>query len=288
MSDNVDFGDFNWLSGGTPSVEDFDWTDYFSQQNATPLPAGDSSEFLNALPGYYDETSGKWVIDFASGTTPGDIAAGPNERWKDWKYDASKQTWTDPLGKNYDLSYLKSGKGAWDLIKSFGSKAADAATSKTGMAGILALLSYLDRQKGTSYGGGTTEAYAGPSRQLTPTTVQGKYGPLVQYAANGGLMQAYANGGKVWPFPMQDNGFVMTAKAVKGAEKLAAGGITSLLPDATMVRGRGTGTSDEVPAYIQGENGRTPARLSNGEAYIPPGYDTDELYALMHQLERNA
>ncbi len=101
-------------------------------------------------------------------------------------------------------------------------------------------------------------------------------------------MQAYANGGKVWPFPMQDNGFVMTAKAVKGAEKLAAGGITSLLPDATMVRGRGTGTSDEVPAYIQGENGRTPARLSNGEAYIPPGYDTDELYALMHQLERNA
>ncbi len=175
-----------------------------------------------------------------------------------------------------------------DWAKSAFGAGKDLFASKAGLAGLLALLSYLDRQKGTSYGGGTTEAYAGPSKPLTPSTVPGKYGPLVTYAANGGLMKAYANGGKVRPFPMQDNGFVMTAKAVKGAEKLAAGGITSLLPDATMVRGRGTGTSDEVPAYIQGENGRTPARLSNGEAYIPPGYDTDELYALMHQLERNA
>jgi hypothetical protein len=290
MSDNVDFGDFNWLSGGTPSVEDFDWTDYFSQQNATPLPAGDSSEFLNTLPGYYDETSGKWVIDFASGTTPGDIAAGPNERWKDWKYDASKQTWTDPLGKNYDLSYLKSGKGAWDLIKSFGSKAADAATSKTGMAGILALLSYLDRQKGTTSGGGTAQAYAGPSKPLTPSTVQGKYGPLVTYAANGGLMQAYANGGKV---QMEDGGFVMTKKAVDGAG--GPRGIQQLVPGARMIGGPPdpTGRRDLTPAVIHGPNGQTPAKVSSGEAYIPKAAvddqgGADKMYALMNSLQRSA
>ena len=201
---------------------------------------------------------------------------------------------TSRYDRTLDLTGSKSlaniaASGNWsDLFKSIGGAGKDFLTSKAGLVGLLALLSYLDRQKGTSYGAGTTQAYAGPSKPLTPSTVPGKYGPIVTYAANGGLMQAYANGGKVRPFPMQDNGFVMTAKAVKGAEKLAAGGITSLLPDATMVRGRGTGTSDEVPAYIQGENGRTPARLSNGEAYIPPGYDTDELYALMHQLERNA
>ena len=49
-----------------------------------------------------------------------------------------------------------------------------------------------------------------------------------------------------------------------------------------------TGRKDRTPAYIQGPNGRTPARVSNGEAYMPPGNDTRQLYALMRALERRA
>jgi len=158
------------------------------------------------------------------------------------------------------------------------------------MAGILALLSYLDRQKGTSYGGGTTEAYAGPSRQLTPTTVQGKYGPLVTYAANVGLMQAYANGGKV---QMEDGGFVMTKKAVDGAG--GPRGIQQLVPGARMIGGPPdpTGRKDLTPAVIRGPNGITPAKVSNGEAYVPKAAVDDQggaqrMYAIMNKLQRSA
>jgi hypothetical protein len=55
-----------------------------------------------------------------------------------------------------------------------------------------------------------------------------------------------------------------------------------------MIRGPGTGTSDDIPAVINGRNGQTPAKLSNGEAYVPPGRDSKGLYALMKQLERKA
>jgi len=101
-------------------------------------------------------------------------------------------------------------------------------------------------------------------------------------AAKGGIMHAYANGGKV--VPMQDGGFVMTKRAVDGAG--GPRGIQALVPQARMIRGPGHGTSDSIPAYIQGPNGRTPARVSNGEAYVPPGNDTRKLYALMKALER--
>lgn len=93
----------------------------------------------------------------------------------------------------------------------------------------------------------------------------------------------YAQGG---PVRMEDGGFVMTKRAVDGAG--GPRGIQQLVPGARMIRGPGHGTSDSIPAYIQGRNGRTPARLSNGEAYVPPGQDTDKLYALMKSLERNA
>ena len=107
-------------------------------------------------------------------------------------------------------------------------------------------------------------------------------------AANGGIMHAYANGGKVRPFPMQDGGFVMTKRAVDGAG--GPRGIRSLLPEARMIGGPPdpTGRKDRTPAYIQGPHGRTPAKVSNGEAYIPPGNDTRQLYALMRALERRA
>jgi hypothetical protein len=167
-------------------------------------------------------------------------------------------------------------------------KGLDFATSKGGLAALMALLSYLDRQKGASYGGGTTQAYAGPSKQLTPSTVQGKYGPLVTYAANGGLMQAYANGGKV---QMEDGGFVMTKKAVDGAG--GPRGIQQLVPGARMIQGPGTGTSDDIPAVIRGPNGITPAKVSNGEAYVPKAAVDDQggaqrMYEIMKKLQRSA
>ena len=289
-----DFLGLDWsaLQGFQPSTEDFDWSDYFDKQLTTnPLPqTGGGTDFLNQLPGYYDETTGKFVVDFSSPTTAADIEKGPNARWDQWKYDSTKQTWTDPDGKPYDLSYLSSGKSAWDTIKSMGAKAKDFATSKGGMAGIMALLSYLDRQKSAPQGGGTTQAYAGPSKPLTRTMVQGKYGPIAQYAANGGVMHAYANGGKV---QMEDGGFVMTKKAVDGAG--GPQGIAQLLPGARMIGGPPdpTGRRDLTPAVIHGRNGTTPAKVSSGEAYVPKAVvddqgGADKMYALMNSLQRSA
>jgi hypothetical protein len=185
-----------------------------------------------------------------------------------------------------DLANLAASGGFTDFFKNLGSAAGNIGSSRMGMAGLAALFGLLDRARPS--GGGAKQGMMAP-RQYTRSVVPGATGtPIVRYAANGGLMQAYASGGAVRPFPMQDGGFVMTKKAVDGAEKLADGGITSLLPDAKMIRGPGTGTSDDIPAYIQGPNGRTPAKLSNGEAYVPPGRDTKGLYALMHKLERKA
>lgn len=101
----------------------------------------------------------------------------------------------------------------------------------------------------------------------------------------------FAQGGSVRPFPMQDGGFVMTKRAVDGAG--GPRGIAQLLPNARMIRGPGTGTSDSIPATIQGRNGVTPAKVSNGESYVPPkGVEeaggAQQLYALMNNLQRRA
>jgi hypothetical protein len=153
-----------------------------------------------------------------------------------------------------------------------------------GLAALAAaLMARRDAQR--PFGGGVTQAYAGP-KQITRTMEQGPYGPIARYAANGGLMRAYAQGGAVEPFPMQDGGFVFTNAAVKNAEKL--GGLKKIIPEAQPIVGPGHGTSDSIPAYIQGKHGRTPAAVSNGEMYVPPGRDTKGLYALMKSLERNA
>ena len=150
--------------------------------------------------------------------------------------------------------------------------------------GTGAVLGALDKRPPS--GGGVAKAYVGPQKQLTRTIEQGKYGPIARFAAQGGIMHAYRNGGQVRPFPMQDGGFVMTKKAVDGAG--GPQGLASLVPGARMIRGPGHGTSDSIPAYIQGPSGRTPARVSNGEAYVPPGRDPRQLQAMMKQLERKA
>lgn len=220
-------------------------------------------------------------------------------------YDPGAQDAQDLLGGSGQYTYNSgaedsqtllntSDKSSWDkflgtlpswLSSALGS-AGNFAGSKGGIAALLALLAAKDRQKPT--GGGTGMAYAGPARQLTRTVTQGQYGPIARYAAQGGLMQGYAQGG---PVAMEHGGFVMTKKAVDGAG--GPQGIQQLVPGARMIRGPGTGTSDSIPAYIQGPQGRTPAALSNGEAYVPKRAVEDaggarKLYAMMNQLQRKA
>lgn len=201
------------------------------------------------------------------GGTQDTIPAGGEELYPGW-------TGTGMTGF---INALNRAGGAQKLL----GQGLDLASSRGGLAAIMALLSALDRQK--AGGGGTKLAYQGP-RQYTRTVAPGAGGtPIARFAANGGLMQAYAGGGQV---QMEDGGFVMTKKAVDGAG--GPGGIQQLVPGARMIRGPGHGTSDSIPAVINGRNGQTPARLSNGEAYVPPGHDTKKLYALMHSLERKA
>ena len=177
------------------------------------------------------------------------------------------------------------GKFGADLLKNYGPSIGNALTSRAGLAGIAALISALDRQKAS--GGGTPMAYAGP-KPVTRTMEQGKYGPIARYAAQGGLMQAYAQGGHV---KMEDGGFVLTKKAVDGAG--GPRGLAALVPQARMIRGPGTGTSDSIPASIQGRSGVTPAKVSNGEAYVPrravqEAGGPQAMYALMNKLQRRA
>lgn len=179
---------------------------------------------------------------------------------------------------SFDVSKLLKG------LKTLGGKAADFAGTDRGLMAILAAMAaYADRARPS--GGGVGTAYAG-YKPLQRQMVQGKYGPIAQYAAQGGIMHAYAQGGAVNPFPMQDGGFVMTKRAVDGAG--GPQGMRQRIPEAMPIRGPGTGTSDSIPAYIQGANGRTPAKVSNGEMYVPPGRDTRGLYALMRAMERKA
>ena len=195
--------------------------------------------------------------------------------------DTAPSNWDKLLGSLSKIPGLKN-------LTNLGGKALDFAGTDRGLMAILAALgAYADR--GRPSGGGTTMAYAGP-QQMQRTITQGKYGPIAhsipRYAAEGGIMHAYANGGSVRPFPMQDGGFVMTKRAVDGAG--GPGAMRDRIPEAVPIRGPGHGTSDSIPAFIQGQHGRTPARVSNGEMYVPPGRDTRGLYALMKAMERKA
>ncbi len=247
--------------------EDFDWGAWLDSQAGSASPQG-SYDIDELLGGYLSDPS----IAYASSSRGADTLSAMGAA-----NDTAPGMFDQTIGA---VRGLFGNKGA-DLLKTYGPKLFDAATSKGGLAALMALLSAMDRQK--PRGGGTTMAYPG-AKQYTRTVAPGAGGtPIARYAANGGLMHAYAGGGQV---QMEDGGFVMTKKAVDGAG--GPGGIQQLVPGARMIRGPGHGTSDSIPAVINGRNGQTPARLSNGEAYVPPGHDTQRLYALMNSLERKA
>jgi hypothetical protein len=101
----------------------------------------------------------------------------------------------------------------------------------------------------------------------------------------------YAKGGSV---PQLENGgFVLTKKAVDGlgkgnnkkGQQVASRGLGAI-----PIKGPGTGTSDSIPTSI---DGKRPARVSNGEAYVPKKQvakhgGAKKFYALMKKAERRA
>jgi hypothetical protein len=101
----------------------------------------------------------------------------------------------------------------------------------------------------------------------------------------------YSKGGSV---PQLENGgFVLTKKAVDGlgkgdnkrGQKVASRGLGAI-----PIKGPGTGTSDSIPTSI---DGKRPARVSNGEAYVPKKQvakhgGAKKFYALMKKAERRA
>lgn len=240
--------------------------------------------------GYYDEITGQFIPTAGAGFPMLSNTSGTSPQFDaNWKYDSAKKTWTDGQGKSYDLSYLNAPTGLGklsEMLKGMGGKAMDFAGTPQGIMALLAAFAALKEKRGPS-GGGATMGMQAP-RQYTRTMTPGAYGPIARYAAEGGLMQAYAQGGTV---QMEDGGFVLTKRAVDGAG--GPMGIQQLVPGARMIRGPGTGTSDDIPAVINGQNGQTPARLSNGEAYVPRGAVQDQggpkrMYALMNNLQRKA
>ena len=170
-----------------------------------------------------------------------------------------------------------------DVFKNIGDKALNFTQTPQGIMALLAAFAALKGRQG-KIGGGATMGMPAPRQFTRSVDPMG----IVRYAANGGLMQAYANGGKV---QMEDGGFVMTKRAVDGAG--GSQGLASLVPGARMIRGPGTGTSDDIPAVIHGPHGTTPAKVSNGEAYVPRHVvdqhgGAKQMYTLMNNLQRKA
>jgi hypothetical protein len=193
----------------------------------------------------------------------------------DPKYSSPAQGYEGPgydAGNEFDLGSLL--KKAGNSVLGLGGKALDFATSDKGiLALLLAGLASGDRRP--AYGGGTRMGMPAP---VVPQRM----------AAQGGLMKAYRQGGHV---NMEDGGFVMTKRAVDGAG--GPRGLAQMLPGARPIRGPGTGTSDSIPATINGPRGQTPARVSNGEAYVPRrtvqnAGGAQQLYDLMNNLQRRA
>jgi hypothetical protein len=112
-------------------------------------------------------------------------------------------------------------------------------------------------------------------------------------ATIGGKGAGFKQGGNVSVPQLEDGGFVLTKKAVDGlgkgsntkGQRTASAGLGAI-----PIKGKGHGTSDSIKTSI---DGKVPARVSNGEAYIPrrnvkKAGGAQKLYALMRQAERRA
>jgi hypothetical protein len=101
----------------------------------------------------------------------------------------------------------------------------------------------------------------------------------------------YEKGGSVPQ--LESGGFVLTKKAVDGlgkgdnkrGQEVASRGLGAI-----PIKGPGTGTSDSIKTTI---DGKVPARIANGEAYVPKKHvakngGAKKFYALMKKAERRA
>jgi hypothetical protein len=145
--------------------------------------------------------------------------------------------------------------------------------------------------------------FAAPQQQASNYRAQGAnrrpYDPTAPggyYFADRGILQPTyaAKGGEMHSVPeLEDGGFVLTKKSVDGmgkgdnkrGQRAAAAGLGAI-----PIKGPGTGTSDSIPTTI---DGKRPALLSNGEAYVPRDQvkrrgGAKKFYALMKQAEREA
>jgi hypothetical protein len=127
---------------------------------------------------------------------------------------------------------------------------------------------------------------ASSSKDGKYTSMEGyKYDPATQQ------MVKMSTGGSVPT--LEDGGFVLTKKAVDGlgggsnkqGQQVASMGLGAL-----PIKGKGHGTSDSIKTTI---DGKVPARVSNGEAYIPrknvqQAGGAQKFYALMKRAERQA
>lgn len=113
------------------------------------------------------------------------------------------------------------------------------------------------------------------------------------YAAQGRTspwLNGYAEGGEVQPFSMESGGFVIphdVVSRVGGGDPETGLKALEIHIGAVPIRGPGTGTSDSIPATIDGNE---PALVSNQEAYVPKvgvkalgGPET--LYNFIHQAK---
>lgn len=139
-----------------------------------------------------------------------------------------------------------------------------------------------------------------PSNYWKQRTIRREYDPSAPggyYFADRGILQPNflaAKGGEVPSVPeLEDGGFVLTKKAVDGigkgsndrGQRAAAAGLGAI-----PIKGPGTGTSDSIPTTI---DGKRPALVSNGEAYVPRDQvkrrgGAKKFYALMKAAERKA
>lgn len=255
-----------WLSGDSDDVTPVSWGDFLSE-----------------------EYEGSFFPDFSLfDYLPVNILASYSNEGKNYPTTESTQgSGGSPVNAStYTSSIDRAIQDAKDAGKALSAEAEEFLRSDMGrlsLAGLAGLASAAGARP--AYGGGTKQAYQSPA-PLKREIVQGAYGPVAQYAANGGLMHAYAHGGHV---NMEDGGFVMTKRAVDGAG--GPRGLAALVPGARPIRGPGTGTSDSIPATIHGARGQTPARVSNGEAYVPREAvqrmgGAQQMYNLMNNLQR--
>jgi hypothetical protein len=127
-------------------------------------------------------------------------------------------------------------------------------------------------------------------RPYDPTAPGGYY-----FTDYGTLRPTYAaKGGEMHSAPqLEDGGFVLTKRAIDGigggsneaGQRRAAAGLGAI-----PIRGPGTGTSDSLLTTI---DGKYPARISNGEAYVPRDQvkrrgGAKKFYSLMKQAEKAA